>query len=50
MKSSPKNYIMRYKTAKNGLIAHVYEHISVDFIDHFETNILSYNLKPTLYK
>lgn len=38
MKSSPKNYIMRYKVAKNGLIAHVYEHIAVDFIDHFLSN------------
>ncbi len=35
MKSSPKNYIMRYKVAKNGLIAHVYEHIAVDYINHF---------------
>lgn len=35
MKSSPKNYIMRYKVAKDGLIAHVYEHIVVDYINHF---------------
>lgn len=38
MQYSPKSYIMRYKVAKNGLIAHVYEHIAVDFIDHFLSN------------
>lgn len=35
MQYSPKSYIMRYKIAKNGLIAHVYEHIAVDYINHF---------------
>jgi hypothetical protein len=35
MQYLPKNYIMRYKVAKNGLIAHVYEHIAVDYINHF---------------
>ena len=35
MKYSPKNHIMRYKVAKDGLTAHVYEHIAVDYINHF---------------